>query len=54
MKRETRRNGSHIYATVVGEVQEYGVETLVPPEIIEFLGNFLDKTLGEILKVLPP
>lgn len=35
MKRAVRWNGSQIYATIVGEVQEDGVGTLVPPELTD-------------------
>jgi hypothetical protein len=54
MKRETRWNGSQIYATIVGEVQEDGVGMPVPPELTDLLGDFVDKMSDELSKVLPP
>jgi hypothetical protein len=54
MKRATRWNGSQIYATVVGEVQEDGVGMPVPPELTDLLGNFADIIPDELPKVLPP
>ena len=54
MKRETRWNGSHMYATIVGEVQEDGVGMPIPPKLNDLLGNFADKMPEEFSKVLPP
>jgi hypothetical protein len=52
-KRVARHNGPHIYVEIVGEVQEDGVGTPVPPELTEFLGDFTNKISNEFLKVLP-
>jgi len=53
MKREIRWNGYQIYAAVVGEVQEDGVGTHVPPQLTHLLGNFADIMSNEFPKVLP-
>jgi hypothetical protein len=43
MKRVVRQNGSHVYTIIVGEVQEDGMGTPFPPDLIDLFGDFIDR-----------
>jgi len=53
MKRETRWNGTQIYENFVGEVQDDGVGTPIPPQFTDLLSNFVDIIPYDLWKFLP-